>query len=326
MQVIQTSTAVPDKFGPGLNGFKGQLPLNAPPTQLSAEWFDSVQMEIVYVLLGQGIALDGLQFDQLKQAIDNYTFADPKIAGSLIIQNGAALIVNDGGLLQCDPGSIASIDTLGANVANIEALNVAVCEVSAGITGVNATTAIQGFGVIEAAILQTTAPGRVSTRRLELSSSATAVANMITRRSDGALAWGTVDTIHASPAGWVHRAAHSDSAGMLAAHTLTTSSGTAPADGASTLRIVGEAMVRRSAAGSCTCSIQREDSPGAGTYTTIGSSRVLVISSAANDFTHVRISRTYAPGFSSLRYRLRIDADGGGSCEIESADVTVDQL
>lgn len=86
MQVIQTPTAVADKFGPGLNGFKGDVPPLPPPTQVSAEWFDSVQQEIVNVIIGQGIALDGLQFDQLKQALDDYAFVgDPSIIGSLTV-------------------------------------------------------------------------------------------------------------------------------------------------------------------------------------------------------------------------------------------------
>ncbi len=117
MQVILTPNAVADMFGPGLNGFTGSVP--GPPTELSPEWFNSVQQEIVNVVLGQGIALDGLVFDQLKTAIDNYAFLDPKISSSLIVQNGAALIVNNGGLLQCDPGSTVSISTdvtIGGNL------------------------------------------------------------------------------------------------------------------------------------------------------------------------------------------------------------------
>ncbi len=113
MQVILTPNAVADLFGPGLNGFTGSVP--GPATELSPEWFNSMQMETVNVIIGQGIALDGLQFDQLKQAIDNYTFVDPKISGSLIIQNGAALIVKSGGQLQCDPGSSVTFSTFSTS-------------------------------------------------------------------------------------------------------------------------------------------------------------------------------------------------------------------
>ena len=83
MEVILTPTAVPDKFGLGLNGFAGSVP--GPPTQLSEQWFDSVQMEIVNVIIGQGIALDGLVFDQMKQALDDYSFVDPHVTSTLTV-------------------------------------------------------------------------------------------------------------------------------------------------------------------------------------------------------------------------------------------------
>lgn len=111
MQVILTPTAVPNMFGPGLNGFKGSIPPLPPPTELSAEWFNSVQQEIVNVITGQGLVLDGLQFDQLKQAIDNYVFFDPAISNSLTIMAGATLTVENGGTFQCDLGAIVNFDT-----------------------------------------------------------------------------------------------------------------------------------------------------------------------------------------------------------------------
>jgi len=110
MQVILTPTAVADKFGPGLNGFNSSI--IPPATQLSAEWFDSVQQEIVNVILGQGIALDGLAFDQLKTAFDNYVFLNPEISGTMKILGGASLVVKSGGTLQCDPGSTAIFDAI----------------------------------------------------------------------------------------------------------------------------------------------------------------------------------------------------------------------
>jgi hypothetical protein len=112
VQVILTPTAVADKFGVGLNGFADSVP--GPPTQLSEQWFDSVQMEIVNVLVGQGIALDGLQFDQLKQAIDDYAFLDPTITSTLTVDAGAALYIANGGGFVLQNGSTFAVE---ANVS-----------------------------------------------------------------------------------------------------------------------------------------------------------------------------------------------------------------
>jgi hypothetical protein len=114
MQVILTPTAVADKFGVGLNGFADSVP--GPPTALSEQWFDSVQMEIVNVIIGQGIALDGLVFDQLKQAIDDYTFVNPSVeaGGSLTISNGATLYLAPGSLFFADDTSSFSVNTADA--------------------------------------------------------------------------------------------------------------------------------------------------------------------------------------------------------------------
>jgi hypothetical protein len=114
MQVILTPTAVADKFGVGLNGFADSVP--GPPTALSEQWFDSVQMEIVNVIIGQGIALDGLVFDQLKQAIDDYAFVNPSVeaGGSLTISNGATLYLAPGSLFFADDTSSFSVNTADA--------------------------------------------------------------------------------------------------------------------------------------------------------------------------------------------------------------------
>ncbi len=104
MERITTPTAEVDKFGAGKNGFKGGGPPNA--TQLSPEWFDEVQEEIARVIEGQGIVLDGAQLDQLKQAIDDYIFQDPSIAGTLTVESGATLSVESGGEIQLDAGSL----------------------------------------------------------------------------------------------------------------------------------------------------------------------------------------------------------------------------
>jgi hypothetical protein len=109
VQVILTPTAVADKFGVGLNGFADSVP--GPATQLSEQWFDSVQMELVNVIIGQGIALDGLQFDQLKQAIDDYTFVDPIVTGSLTIDSGAAMFIASGAGFVLQNGSTFAVES-----------------------------------------------------------------------------------------------------------------------------------------------------------------------------------------------------------------------
>jgi hypothetical protein len=98
MQVILTPTAVADMFGTGLNGFQDSVP--GPPTELSAEWFNSMQMEIVSVLVNQGYALDGLLFDQLDFALNNFSFD-----GSVAIQSGGTLSILGGGTLYLEGGS-----------------------------------------------------------------------------------------------------------------------------------------------------------------------------------------------------------------------------
>jgi len=104
MDVIKTPTAVADKFGAGLNGFRSESP-GLPATQISPEWADSVQMEIVNVIISQGIALDDLVFNQMATAIGSYSFANPKVTGSLSIKGGAMLFVENLGTLEMLSGS-----------------------------------------------------------------------------------------------------------------------------------------------------------------------------------------------------------------------------
>jgi len=98
MQVILTPSAVPNLFGPGLNGFRNEVPPD-PPTQMSAEWCNSVQMELVNAITDQGYALDSLNYSQLTTALNGWKFS-----GSPEISSGATLFVRSGGTLQVDPG------------------------------------------------------------------------------------------------------------------------------------------------------------------------------------------------------------------------------
>jgi len=121
MQVILTPTAIPNFFGVGLNGFMGTVP--GPPTDLSAEWFNSVQQEIVNVIIGQSIALDALQFDQLKKAIDDYTFQNPSLAagGTWTIGDGIALaelVIANASAIQVESGAGFVLQTGSVFVVN----------------------------------------------------------------------------------------------------------------------------------------------------------------------------------------------------------------
>jgi len=106
-------------FGPGLNGFT-----DTPPdkTQLSANWHNSVQQEIVNVITGQGIALDALDFGQMKTAIDNYSFVDPHVSSSLTIDGGAKLLVENLGTIEVQAGAGMVIKNGGALAFEANAL------------------------------------------------------------------------------------------------------------------------------------------------------------------------------------------------------------
>jgi len=149
MQVILGPTVVADKFGPGLNGFKGSIPPLPPPTELTPEWFDAVQMELVNILVSQGIALDGLQFDQIAQALANWNFV-----GDVLIASGGTLTVDGdatvaaGGTFTCDAGSTFAVNsstpTFGA-FSEVSMLGDVIIGTDDGnMLTVNATSAFQG--------------------------------------------------------------------------------------------------------------------------------------------------------------------------------------
>jgi hypothetical protein len=337
MQVIQTPTADPDKFGPGLNGFKGGV--NPPPTQLSPEWFDSVQQEIVNVIIGQGIALDGLQFDQLKQAIDNYVFASPKVLGLLRIdgggelrmepgttirvQSGASLLGEVGSNIEFDEIEVTGLSTL-ADVESSATVTAPSFVIAAGgsLVGADAITSISGLGTIESAILRTTAPGRVESSRFELAAAAGGVANTLTRTSGSALVWGVSGRVHTSAPGYIFARGFVASAGAAALQTITTSAAApAPADG-SPIRLVGQLSALMTVANTVTLQLQAENAPGSGIYVNTGTSITIAVPSAANDWKRLGIEREHAPGGQALRYRMLVTANGGSSVAIDSASIT----
>lgn len=70
MRRIDTSTAVPDLFGPGKPGFRnGNKALAIPATELNAEFFNALQEEAANVIEAAGLTLDPDDNTQLLQAM-----------------------------------------------------------------------------------------------------------------------------------------------------------------------------------------------------------------------------------------------------------------
>jgi len=145
MKRIDTPTAEVDKFGGGKNGFKGGV----TATQLDPTWFDSVQEEIARVIENQGVALDELNLGQLSEVLDDYTFADPEVTGTLTIANGGDINIESGGALTADVGSTCTLNGdvliggLGSLTVNCDAdfMNDVIVGDGAGdLFTVNATT------------------------------------------------------------------------------------------------------------------------------------------------------------------------------------------
>ncbi|MCM1513297.1 MAG: phage tail protein, partial [Oxalobacter formigenes] len=85
MKRIDTTTAVPDMFGPGKSGWKnGNKAQGIPATEFNADWPNNVQEEICNVIEAAGITLDGSNRAQLLQAIRGIIaggLATEKVAG-----------------------------------------------------------------------------------------------------------------------------------------------------------------------------------------------------------------------------------------------------
>lgn len=71
MERIKTATRIPNKHGPGRDGFgDGNPTTGTPSTQLEADWFDASQEEIARVIELTGEPLAPGDFDQLYRAIN----------------------------------------------------------------------------------------------------------------------------------------------------------------------------------------------------------------------------------------------------------------
>jgi Chaperone of endosialidase len=71
MERITSSTRIPNKWGPGRDGFgDGNPTAGTPSTQLNMGWFDNLQEEVARVIELAGLTLDGNEKEQLNEAID----------------------------------------------------------------------------------------------------------------------------------------------------------------------------------------------------------------------------------------------------------------
>jgi hypothetical protein len=340
MQVILTPTAVADMFGPGLNGFVGSVP--GPPTELSAEFFNSIQMELVNVLVGQSIALDGLQFDQLKQAFDNYVFLDPTIASTLTIPSGAVLNVQSGGTLQCDAGSTATFDTItcasllggsGTFTGNVSAI----AGTFGGTLTANGSTIVNGTMSVVGASggALTSDPTAVCTWngtmtvngvftsafRTKITSTTSLAAGDLSVDASNNLRWrdnSATKFMHVSASGWVKGYGQSDSLAVAASATLDTAVAVAPLATAD-MDVEASCWVSRTVAGSVTVAL--DEVGGLGQIGTSGTFNVPA--TAAGAFSQICFSRKRTSATTTPRiYRLTVTA-GAGSVTVVNARITV---
>jgi hypothetical protein len=89
----------PDLFGPGKNGFKDD-PLDPPATQLDAAMFNNIVESLCRLVEDSGQVLDGLDFDQVSQAVQSAILLNPVVAdgGLLTLKDSSELLVKqDGG-------------------------------------------------------------------------------------------------------------------------------------------------------------------------------------------------------------------------------------
>ncbi len=228
MQRIATATKYVDLFGAGKHGF-GESPLIPLTTYLSAAWFNSIQEEVAKALEYQGVTLDPDDDTQLYTTIDSWKFF-----GLPTLESGAVLEVKSGAEVGVASGAIFTFGNLpeftngvvfstGGTVQLNSAVTLLVqgdasftktstdvpfaggIEIGAGkkITGADVNTTIEGFGTIEAAVLQTTTLGKVSTRRVEFPAGVAGAANQLVQDTSGGLDWDNGSKVHTSAYGYL---------------------------------------------------------------------------------------------------------------------------
>lgn len=362
MDVIKTPTAVADKFGAGLNGFRSESP-GLPATQLSPEFADSVQMEIVNVIISQGIALDDLVFDQMATAIGSYSFANPKVTGSLSIKGGAMLFVENLGTLEMLSGSgliigngstlavqanvtLSASDntwTWGSSNTNDWTIN---GDVTLGTDNTNTLnvlsktsftqeiTAITGvsFKLLGTASIDGVAGTVATVGTLGLLSGAPAPsARQLAAGVTGQLVWhdgSAAKFVHYSPNGWVFATGDQEAATATAANTIcATTTQTVTGVGLGTVRVIVAGLFQVNSLGSTVTVNLQHDQAGGGVWTTIGTGLVITAQKTtadANDWQPFRCERVFNAGTSiATLYRLSLTAQGGFQARVKEVRLRV---
>lgn len=343
MQVILTPTAVPNLFGLGLHGFSNATPI---ATQLSAEWFNHVQMEVVNVIIGQDIALDSMQYDQMKKAIDDYTFGSPTISGTLTIDGGAGIDVTNTAALQLRAGSVFAIETgavlnaadnvwvWGTTNANDWTIN---GNVTLGTgTGVSTVTVGKNFSdaltVLSSSDFQAdvtvTSGASVTAGKFIISPSiaptgarelvADISGNMVYRPS------GNAHYVHHSLNGWTYATGEQEADSGLFATNVSLVTATRVTPQSIDVIVIAEGWGQRSAAGDVTLQLQYDD--GLGVYSDQGASVnwAWVSTASATTWSYFRIARRLTPNTGINRlYRLKVDGNGGATAKIREATIRV---
>jgi hypothetical protein len=340
MERITTPTAVPNKFGPGKNGFQGGGPPNA--TQLSPEWFDNVQEETARVIEGQGIVLDGGQLDQMKQAIDDYAFADPSITGTLTIENLASIEVESGGAINVQSGG--TLDTMAGSIVGLQGAVTftptathtcdTVANFNKGVNlgddvadpiAVNGTMTVNENAAMHADLAVLGASGgslssdmtaimtwngtATLTHRTRILSSILSTVGDFGKDGAGNMRWhdGTADRIgHVSDSGWFRGHGQVDTAAAAATISVDTTTPVAP-KAAADVDIVANLQIQRAVAGDVEVSISEVG--GAGVIGVVKNYAAPV--TGTTTYLHLTFARTRVAADTTPRvYRVTVDGLG----------------
>lgn len=345
MQVILTPTAVPDKFGPGLHGFQGVVP--GPPTQISPEWLDSVQMELVYPLLDQGFALDSLNLGQLTIALNSW-----KWSGTPTLLNGAQLFVNGGGTIEVEsggtfimaPGSTGSFlgSATFSDFLTVAAAGTFVCNGLAGFNG-NVIIGNSGTNTFTVDVASTFNDTTEFTADVSITNNATLTAGKVklspaiapsgerelVADSNGNLVYQpTADPsphyVHHSKSGWTYATGEQEAETAMAGvnTSLVTAERCTPQS--IDVLVVAEGWGQMSVAANQVV-MQMQYDNGAGVYSDVGTSVAVEWVDTSNPlvWSFFRISRRLTPNTSINRlYRLKLTPDAG-QIKIREATIRV---
>lgn len=357
MQRIDTATAVQDLFGAGKHGF-GDTPPNQ--TQLDAAFFNNVQEEIARVIENAGGALDGLTLDQLWTTLQSFPFG-----GDVVIESTGSLTVDLGASLQVDGTATFTNDftvtsqadfTLGIVVSggpgefdagivvsgspatlNTQAQLNAGGTVASGQTlaGADATTTINGFGTIEAALVQSTTVGRLKSRKVEVEAGGTKTASMLTNTA-GLLLWGTGEIVHTSSEGYLPKVEDFQASAGPTVNSINDSGCEATIELTPTTRVRVTAYIEGTndnvAVGDCNFRIEVDNVGGDGPFVIGGSNYVIV--HLDDRYEHASRRFEWQPNESfgapvdpdDYTFKVRYGAQGGGNASVQNVAIEIQVL